>query len=152
MFNGLFCRWEWCSNAEQSSKGCRIVVGWDPLHYEVMVIFNTSQVLHCVVKQISSGKNFYGSFVYAANDHVPRRELWHSLDMFKQLVGDSPWLILGDFNAMLHSSEAVGGVVRDSPATSEFRECVSRIEVSDLHYDGLQLVYLVWEPSWGGDC
>lgn len=141
MFNGLFRRWEWVSNSDQSSRGCRIVVAWDPLQYDVRIIINTNQVLHCVVKQIASGITFYCSFVYVANDHVMRRQLWHSLEVFKQIIGDSPWVTLGDFNVMLHSSEVVGGVVGSSPANSDFRVCVSKIEVMDLHYDGIQYTW-----------
>lgn len=81
--------------------------------------------------------------MYAANDHVPRRELWHSINMFKHLVGDSPWIIMGDFNATLTDDEYAGGNV-SSTASADFQQCVQEVEVFDLHYSGM---YFTWSGS-----
>ncbi|KAK1347352.1 hypothetical protein POM88_055042 [Heracleum sosnowskyi] len=141
VFNNMFRHWIWFSNVESCAKNCRIVVGWDPNFFEVMHLFETDQVIHCLVKQKSSGEHFYCSFIYAANDHVPRRDLWHSLEVFKNLVGDFPWVLLGDFNAMLKEEESAGGIIGHSPAISEFCGCISKIEVVDLHSTGMRFTW-----------
>lgn len=141
VFNKLFNRWHWTSNMDFCEKGCRIVLGWDTSHFDVMEMFSTSQVMHCLVKQMSTEKYFHCSVVYATNDHVPRRHLWHSLEVYNQLVGDSPWLVLGDFNAILMESECAGGILSNSSSMSEFRESMMKIELMDLHYGGLQFTW-----------
>lgn len=140
VFNSMFRKWSWTSNSIHSKKGCRIVIGWDPSQF-VTFMFSEEQVIHCVVQQVSDGRFFHCSVVYAANDHIPRRKLWHSLEMYAQLVGSTPWMMLGDFNAILQNSESEGGVLGRSPAISEFRGCVSKLEVMDLHYDGIQFTW-----------
>lgn len=55
VFNKMFRRWKWMSNVEKCEKNCRIVLGWDPGAYVVTSLFDTDQVMHCVVEQLSSG-------------------------------------------------------------------------------------------------
>lgn len=141
VFNKMFRNWSWISNSELCNKGSRIVLGWDENFFEVMMLFSTDQVIHCLVTQKVSRQNFFCSFVYAANDHVPRRKLWHSLEIFSQLVGESPWVILGDFNATLKADEVAGGVIGRSPAMEEFRECINKLEVMDLHFTGMRYTW-----------
>ncbi|KAK1354982.1 hypothetical protein POM88_048238 [Heracleum sosnowskyi] len=115
----------WMSSSEYCLKGCRIMVGWDTNRYDVMEMFMIDQVMHCLVKQLSSGEHFFCSIIYAEDDHVPRRKLWHSLEVFRQLVGDVSWIMLGDFNAILSTTECEGGMVGNSPAIMEFQDWTS---------------------------
>lgn len=141
VFTRLFRDWKWTSNSDLCFKGSRIVIGWDDSVFELMSMFSTDQVIHCLVSDKRSSVHFFCSFVYAANDHIPRRKLWHSIEVFSQLVGESPWMILGDFNATLHLEEIVGGVIGRSPAMEEFRECISKVEVMDLHFSGMRFTW-----------
>ncbi|KAK1386533.1 hypothetical protein POM88_014711 [Heracleum sosnowskyi] len=84
---------------------------------------------------------FFCSIVYAKNDHVPRRKLWHSLEVFSQLVGDASWLLLGDFNDILSTTKCEGGMVGNSPTIMEFQDCMTKIAIMDLHYDGIQFTW-----------
>lgn len=141
VFNKMFRNWSWISNSEMCNKGCRIVLGWDVNLFEVMMMFTTDQVIHCLVTTKTSRTHFFCSFVYAENGHVPRRQLWHSLQVFSILVGEAPWLVLGDFNATLKVDEIAGGVIGNSYAMEEFRECVFKIEVMDLHFTGMRFTW-----------
>ncbi|GJY87332.1 RNA-directed DNA polymerase, eukaryota, reverse transcriptase zinc-binding domain protein [Tanacetum coccineum] len=67
--NELFGSWSWVSNTVDSRKGCRIAMG-------DIVCF----------------------FVYAENTEKGRKRLWKNLVDHKSLAGDSPWVLLGDFN------------------------------------------------------
>lgn len=81
--NKVFFRWEWLTNMDSCVGGTRIIVGWDPGVVMVSIINQTDQVVNCKVTLVNnSGKWFYCSFVYAKNDHVKRRHLWESLQMF----------------------------------------------------------------------
>lgn len=138
IFNKMFRGWEWVSNAALCSRGCRIVIGWDPEKFEVTVLFSESQVIHCLVKMVEAQEHFFCSFIYAANDHMSRRQLWHSQAIQKHLVGESAWMVLGDFNVTLDEAETVGGAGGVSSSMNEFRECVATINMMDLNYCGIQ--------------
>ena len=141
IFNKMFRGWDWFSNSEFCLKGCRIVVGWNPDYYDVLEIISTDQVIYCVVTNLDSKDSFHCSIVYAANDHVKRRELWHSLQAYSLLTPTSPWIIMGDFNAMLGESEILGGVGSGTTAMQEFKNCVNFIEVQDMVYSGIQYTW-----------
>ena len=141
VFNRMFRTWDWLSNSEHCGKGCRIVIGWNPLLFDVLEIISSDQVIHCVVTDLASKNSFHCSIVYAANDHVIRRNLWHSLCSYSMLTSSSPWIVMGDFNAMLSDSEMLGGVESRSPAVQEFRDCVNFIEVQDIAYTGIQYTW-----------
>ncbi|KAJ0035680.1 hypothetical protein Pint_24953 [Pistacia integerrima] len=60
------------------------------------------------------------------------QDLWNELRRHKLEVGNSPWLILGDFNVTLHLSESMTGTNYVTAEMKEFRDCVSDIEFEDL--------------------
>lgn len=141
IFNRMFRGWEWVSNSALCNRGTRIVIGWDPRRFEVLVLYSEKQVVHCLVKVLESHNHFFCSVIYAANEHVERRQLWHSLRVHSQLVGVSPWVLLGDLNTTLVPEETMGGSGGVSTSMLEFRECVSNINVMDLNYSGMQFTW-----------
>ncbi|XP_074370861.1 uncharacterized protein LOC141712003 [Apium graveolens] len=144
IFDRLFRSWDWISNSAYCRRGCKIVVGWNPALFDVVEIISTDQVMHCVVTDLESNYTFHCSIVYAANEHVNRREVWHSLRSYSMLTTTSPLIVMGDFNAILSSSEMQGGVESRSPAIQEFRDCVNFIEVQDIVYSG---IHFTWAGS-----
>ncbi|KAL0416384.1 UNVERIFIED_CONTAM: Retrovirus-related Pol polyprotein from type-2 retrotransposable element R2DM [Sesamum latifolium] len=59
---------------------------------------------------------------YGANDIITRRELWHALDSLSDQI-DVPWLVCGDFNAVLDDSEICGTAGDTKQSMEEFRDC-----------------------------
>ncbi|GKA68672.1 hypothetical protein Tco_0768589 [Tanacetum coccineum] len=112
-------RWEWVSNNSAGSGGTRIIVGWDPNCVNVMVVEQSAQVIHCFIEPLNGDSSFYCSFVYAHVHTVDRRSLWKSLQKFKCSIRDSPWVVLGDFNATLDPSEKSQLGVQKSTHMSE---------------------------------
>ncbi|GKB29111.1 RNA-directed DNA polymerase, eukaryota, reverse transcriptase zinc-binding domain protein [Tanacetum coccineum] len=49
------------------------------------------------------------TFVYASNDPRERRLLWADLGLYKQVVCDLPWALLGDFNVALNMEDICSG-------------------------------------------
>ncbi|KAG5520831.1 hypothetical protein RHGRI_033411 [Rhododendron griersonianum] len=87
------------------------VLGWDPCCLDVSLVYSSesSDQLICVkVTCLSSQRVFYASVVYGANSMVCRRSLWSAMRFLFSVIGDSPWIQLGDFNVALRSSERVG--------------------------------------------
>ncbi|KAK6780331.1 hypothetical protein RDI58_022515 [Solanum bulbocastanum] len=48
------------------------------------------------------------TFVYASNGREERKGLWSNLTQIGVGIRN-PWAILGDFNAVLHSEDRLGG-------------------------------------------
>lgn len=133
--------WDWASNNASCSGGTRIVVRWNPNSINLMVLEQTPQVMHCFVESLNGVLRFHCSFIYAHNHTVSRRSLWKSLQKFSKVVKDSPWIILGDFNATLDPSEKSSGGSKITTAMSDFRDCMASIDIEDLAMSGLSYTW-----------
>lgn len=71
--------------------------------------------------------------VYGANSHLDRRPLRQSLTQFRT---SSPWVVLGDFNAIQHPREKVGGNAQWSPHMDDINQCLFTSELDDLRFTG----------------
>ncbi|KAJ9536694.1 hypothetical protein OSB04_un000167 [Centaurea solstitialis] len=136
--NNVFNRWAWVSNQSVSLHGTRIIVAWNSSFMDVVVIDMHAQFLHCEIRLRGVAQPWLCSFVYAANNSTLRRQLWSGLRKFKAIMGDRPWVVMGDFNAMLFPHDALGGMSRRNPDMEEFFECVEDVEIFDVRYTGIQ--------------
>lgn len=93
-----------------SPRVTRIILGWDKDTVIVMIVNQTSQVMHCQVTNRIINKSFFCSYVYAANDHQERRDLWKDLVIFNSFVNGKPWSILGHFNVALNIEDSSVGI------------------------------------------
>ncbi|XP_024965720.1 uncharacterized protein LOC112505911 [Cynara cardunculus var. scolymus] len=59
------------------------------------------------------------------------RELWSGLRKFKVLIGSKPWIVMGDFNAMLFTHDGFGGSSRRNTDMSDFFACVEDVELNE---------------------
>ncbi|KAH1031752.1 hypothetical protein J1N35_043926 [Gossypium stocksii] len=83
---------------------------------------------------MSSSNFVYISFVYGSLNRQKRKDLW---DMLRRSfpVGNFPWDTIGDFNAILSSSEKLGGMAQ-SRRCPFFGKFVDKAELHDLGYKG----------------
>ncbi|GJW33357.1 putative RNA-directed DNA polymerase [Tanacetum coccineum] len=139
--NRILGNWEWASNISSCEGGTRIIVGWDPNRVNVLVLDQTSQVIHCFIEPVNGVPGFFCSFVYACVHTVDRRSLWKSLIIHKGLVKNRPWTILGDFNACLDPSERSSGGFKFTTAMADFRDCAAEIDVEDIAMSGLRFTW-----------
>ncbi|XP_022014985.1 uncharacterized protein LOC110914504 [Helianthus annuus] len=127
----VFRSWHWSSNGARCSKGTRIIVGWNPCVFDVMVLSQTDQVMHLQLFFKQEKKMMFCSIIYAANYYVSRRDLWSQLSLHKVLVRDDPWVMLGDFNSALHLEDKSMGCSSVSASMREFQDCVADVEMID---------------------
>ncbi|KAJ9561644.1 hypothetical protein OSB04_006804 [Centaurea solstitialis] len=137
----VFGRWNWCSNCSLSVHGTRIIVAWDARKVDVMVIEMHAQFIHCEIRVHGHSVPFFCSFVYGDNRGVERRLLWSGLRKFKVFLGNRPWVVMGDFNAMLFPHDGLGGSSRRNSDMVEFGECLMDIELFDVQYTGIQYTW-----------
>ncbi|KAL7612679.1 hypothetical protein Lser_V15G05847 [Lactuca serriola] len=136
-----FGNWDWISNSRSCEVGTRIIVGWDPKLFDIMVISQSKQVIHCYVKFIGSDYSMFLSFIYAASRYIERRALWEDLKKFSLTVKKEAWCILGDFNVALKESDYSEGCSKILKGVDEFSECINFIEVEDLNSTGFQFTW-----------
>lgn len=93
--------------------------------------------------QVTSGPDIsFITFIYGVPRQEDRASLWEKLT----LLGtgrDNAWLVTGDFNDLLNSSEKVGGPVRWEGSFVAFRSFVTQAGLWDLQHTGNHL-------SWRG--
>ncbi|GJV18295.1 hypothetical protein Tco_1367315 [Tanacetum coccineum] len=137
----VFRSWDWISNVNHCDKGCRIIVGWNKDVVDVMVVAQTSQVVHVKIKHKTDKKILFFSFVYASNSAIERRRLWNDLGIHKLVTRDIPWILMGDFNVALNLEDVHSGVSSISTPMYEFKDCVANIKVMDINRSDLQFTW-----------
>lgn len=80
-------------------------MGWDPLVFDIMVITMADQIMHYKVNVKGPSMSFFVSVVYGNNNILCRRTLWNDLRQFNFVVNNSSWLLIGDFNTILHTEK-----------------------------------------------
>ncbi|KAL7616426.1 hypothetical protein Lser_V15G04034 [Lactuca serriola] len=128
-----FGNWDWVSNNRYCEVGTRIIVGWDPKLFEVLVIAQSRQVIHCYIRVCGSNYSMYIAFIYAASRYIERRVLWDDLKKHSLVVKKEAWCILGDFNVAMKNSDYSEGCSKICNEVDEFIECINFIEVEDLN-------------------
>ncbi|XP_021975501.1 uncharacterized protein LOC110870629 [Helianthus annuus] len=137
----VFRSWDWTSNGRCCDKGTRIIVGWNPAVFDVMILAQSDQVMHLQLVFKLDKRRVFCSIVYAANYYVTRRDLWQQLSMHKTLVADSPWFLMGDFNSALNIEDSSMGTSSCSTGMREFQACVDDIEVVDINRSGIHFTW-----------
>lgn len=97
--------WNVDHNLEFAPYG-RIMVIWNPHIFCLNKIIASDQFIHYLCHHIPSNSSFHITFVYAQN-HLPRKLLF--LQSLHQLEPSTPWICLGDFNAMHETGQKLGG-------------------------------------------
>ncbi|KAL0300098.1 UNVERIFIED_CONTAM: hypothetical protein Sangu_3139300 [Sesamum angustifolium] len=76
------------------------------------------------------------SVLYGDYDIIPRRTLWGALCSLSAGITDEPWLVLGDFNAVVDDSEVCGRAADTSASMLEFRTCIRDTGLVQLPVSG----------------
>ncbi|GJR69255.1 hypothetical protein Tco_0015320 [Tanacetum coccineum] len=124
-----------------STKGTRIIVGWNRNDVDIKVIHQESQAVHTRIWLKVERKELFFSFIYAHNRYIHRRSLWNGLCLHYNYIRNRPWCLLGDFNASLFIGDTSTGSSALDIAMREFKECVDHIEVVDVQSTGLQYTW-----------
>ncbi|XP_022041041.1 uncharacterized protein LOC110943590 [Helianthus annuus] len=137
----VFRNWKWTSNGDMCSRGMRVILGWNAEDIDLMVIAQSDQVIHTQLLFKSVKKKIFCSFVYAENKYQDRRSLWDDLSKFRGLTCDTPWVVMGDFNAALNMEDFLMGPSSHTIAMREFYECVQMTELIDIKTHGLHYTW-----------
>lgn len=137
--------WKWFFDYGNGS-GRRIWVGWNSDFVDVCILGGTEQIIHCQIKSLENNMVIYVSFAYGLNTIGERRELWNEMLSFSELRGNDVWAVMGDFNAIIDSSEGLGGNMEDD-LNDEFQACLTASDLITLPMEGS---WFSWSNKQGG--
>ena len=128
--------WQFLSNVT-NSIACRVLVCWDPRLYSMSCVHFSPQWVSCRATRLSDAVSFGLIFVHGSNDPGTRRQLWDFIRNQPADFGDLPWLALGDFNAILRSSDRIGGDQAWHSYMDEFGQCIHDAELIRVPFSRL---------------
>uniref|UniRef100_A0A5B6YUZ1 Reverse transcriptase domain-containing protein n=1 Tax=Davidia involucrata TaxID=16924 RepID=A0A5B6YUZ1_DAVIN len=147
MFKRCFSDWNIIHSGSASSV-CRLWVCWDPMIVQLNPFQISDQAISASLKVLNSSVEFYVSFIYGSNDYLVRRQLWSQLRGLVGAFGQTPWILLGDFNVVRSHEEKTGGRGIDSGEVEEFNSCLYNVGVDDLNGKGR---WLTWDNQRDGN-
>ena len=124
--------WQYIHNYDHHRLG-KICVVWSD-NVNVTVLYKSSQIITVWVTS-STGEQFLCSCIYASNFQNERRHLWSDLiNIGSQYASPvMPWIIMGDFNETLSSSEhSIGVDPQNQSGMRDFQAAVSTCNLTDL--------------------
>ncbi|KAJ6435117.1 hypothetical protein OIU84_000357 [Salix udensis] len=93
--------WRYSSNTLLQPL-CRIMICWNPQRVAISNIILDSQWITCDVESKQRGGYARVTFVYGHNSLAERIALWNYLSQQQTVNGSCPWMVTGDFNAIMH--------------------------------------------------
>ncbi|XP_062116352.1 uncharacterized protein LOC133830395 [Humulus lupulus] len=131
--SSLFSGWCFTTNNLWIDKG-RIIVAWNLNLYTVDIRGCSNQFIHCYVRATHMTGSFFITFVYGFNDGKLREQLWLDIQALAMKINEA-WIILGDYNEILHQNERAGKKTVIKPSLS-LRDCMSHCQMEDLKFSG----------------
>ncbi|XP_060170802.1 uncharacterized protein LOC132601754 [Lycium barbarum] len=131
--------WESVYYYSPNRKG-RIWLMWDPRYCEFSVLQMKEQYVHGQVRIYATNKNFLLTAVYGLHTIVDRKPLWDDLLTLAQQI-TIPWLIMGDFNAVLEIEDRLVGSPVQANEMVDFSNFVQSASMLDLKVVGREYTW-----------
>ncbi|XP_074271284.1 uncharacterized protein LOC141595214 [Silene latifolia] len=109
----------------------------------VDIIEMDAQYIHTKVLKKLNNNSFYVTFVYGFNKIEDKASLWQNLI---RLNVQDPWIVMGDFNAVMYANERLGGLVKDEEMVP-FQDTVAECDLQDLKSYGAFFTWNNKQPS-----
>lgn len=81
------------------------------------------------------------TFVYGLRSYASRLPLWRDLITISEAINDSPWLVIGDLNAVRRPDERLGGDLSWPDCKEDLSRCCEVANLIDLRYTGCALTW-----------
>lgn len=131
--NKFGTKWKWIDNSNKESHG-RIWVRWNPDTVNFQVYQTHEQFIHGIATSKDQKHQIDISFVYGLHTVQHRRALCKEMG---KLAGIGlPWLISGDFNAVLYPEDRIKGNHVSTYETSDFQQFLVDVELTEIQSKG----------------
>ena len=104
-------------------------------------------MIHCHINKRSKGYQFNLTVVYGFNTIEQMKSLWTDMNKMVQNV-IYPWLIIGDFNAILSPKDRLAGAPVYVNEIKDFADCVKAMGIHELQWKGS---YYTWNNKQIGN-
>ncbi|KAJ6389827.1 hypothetical protein OIU77_028031, partial [Salix suchowensis] len=118
----------------------RIMVSWNPHTHSIQEIDQSSQWITCSATNKATKTSLTITVVYGLNSPSERIPLWNYIQNQGSII-TNPWIILGDFNAIMHPWNRAGGTTAWPRHMEDFPESISKAELIHLPYTGPNLTW-----------
>ncbi|KAH0642121.1 hypothetical protein KY290_033725 [Solanum tuberosum] len=135
----VFPGWQSLNNYSWEING-RVWMVWDPNFYQVTHIRSTAQSVHCLINGITGTLSCLITVIYTFNSIENGKDQWAELTLIEPGV-DRPWLIDGDFNAMLYSNDRLCGAPISLAETQDFSNYLHTLQLNEVSWRG---EYYTW--------
>jgi len=129
--------WKYISNTT-SSPTCRILVGWNTHKLHLTTLQTSSQWLTCEATQPNQPTPVRITFVYSHNTPAERQTLWQYITQESSHNACIPWIVMGDFNAILQPGDRSGRDIHWPSYQDDFNKCISHSELLQVPYTGIK--------------
>ncbi|XP_075092061.1 uncharacterized protein LOC142172176 [Nicotiana tabacum] len=143
--NKLFEGWGSMTNLDYHPNE-RIWLVWRTDYSQIRMVSGMAQAITYEVVYRSLQKIMMLTVVYVFNTKEERRPLWNYLEAVGVNVSQ-PWIIMGDFNVVLHMDNRIGGNPVSMAEVKEFHECVENCGL--LEFPKQRSRY-TWNDKHGG--
>lgn len=150
IMNRILPGWSIDANYSPKAENGRIVVVWNSF-LSVVTYMKTDQLMLCSVCNPTTRETFKVAFIYAKNRREERIPLWNLIKDLatSNTLKDSPFLVIGDFNQILSTSEAFS--LHQSNLSlqgmDDLRECLSTSALFDLDFRGCSHTWSIKSPT-----
>ncbi|XP_019240016.1 PREDICTED: uncharacterized protein LOC109220010 [Nicotiana attenuata] len=127
-------------NDYSAAANGRIWVMWDQGEYSINTLKVEAQLIHCEVRDTSNKVQCVLTIVYGFNTVEERRSLWSSLQDIS-INTNCPWLVCGDFNAILTTADRRSCHPVTFNEVKEFADCINYTLLNELQWKG---EYYTW--------
>ncbi|XP_028783726.1 uncharacterized protein LOC114739817 [Neltuma alba] len=128
---------------EASGFAGGIWVLWNEDSMHVNYICSSTQFVHCKIVDVKHNNSFFATFVYGETSPQKRIPLWLSLKAIAEATEEA-WLVIGDFNTFLDTTDKMGGSPANHGAMKNFADCIREAELFALPIEGEKFT---WEKK-----
>ncbi|XP_059064615.1 uncharacterized protein LOC131856729 [Cryptomeria japonica] len=134
-----------CIGSRGTSGG--LALFWDPRKVVPHWWISSQSAISMVASILESGETILVSNVYAPIDIRGKSQLWAHIRYVRSCAPFLPWILAGDFNAVLSLEEKRGGLPRLGPSSDMFRTNVDSLALMDVKpSNGI----FTWNNRWSG--
>ncbi|KAK4400796.1 hypothetical protein Sango_1185700 [Sesamum angolense] len=130
----LLNNWSWFE--DYAGPAGRIWLAWNSLEVGVEILEVGSSLFTVGLSISGCHTRCLISVLYGDYDIIPRRELWSTLRNLSTGILAEPWLVLGDFNAVVDESEVCGQAADTRASMVEFSNCIRETGLVQLPFTG----------------
>ncbi|KAJ6346532.1 hypothetical protein OIU78_009043 [Salix suchowensis] len=135
-------KWDYISNTHSCNPPiCRIMIGWNPSKFSLTVIHSSSQWLICQASSTATNTSITITFIYGQNTPAERRNLWDYIKDNSASFSTLPWLLMGDFNALLSPEYRDGGDSNWYGHSEDFANSVHQAGLIHIPFKGPRLTW-----------